>query len=50
MAEQYKITLLNEKNERFEKSFENPIQYRKFYNKAKRSKKLEITSHDDLPN
>ncbi len=49
MAESYKAILINEKNERFEKIFYSPIEYRKFINKAKKSKKLTLTSYDTIP-
>lgn len=41
----YEITLLNEKNERFTKTFTSEYLYRKFLNKVKHSKKLTIISY-----
>ena len=50
MAGPYVAIFLNEKNERVVKPFENPIKYRKFINRAKKSKKISLTSYDDVPN
>ena len=41
----YEIMLLNEKGEKFSKTFTSEYLYRQFLNKAKRSKKLTILSY-----
>ncbi len=41
----YEVNLLNEKGEKFTKIFENEYLFRKFMNKAKRSKTLTILSY-----
>ena len=41
----YEIMLLNEKGEKFSKTFTSEYLYRQFLNKAKRSKKLTILSN-----
>lgn len=41
----YEVVLLNEKGERFTKTFNSEYLYRQFLNKAKRSKTLTIVSY-----
>lgn len=41
----YEIVLLNEKGEYFTKEFTSEYLYRKFLNKAQRSKKLTVISY-----
>lgn len=44
----YEITLINERGERFTKEFNSEFLYRKFLNKAKRSKKLKVVSYGKI--
>ena len=44
----YEIWLLNEKGEKFKKEFTSEFLYKKFLNKAKRSKKLKVLSYGRL--
>lgn len=41
----YEVVLLNEKGERFTKTFNSEYMFRNFLNKAKRSKKMIIVSY-----
>lgn len=41
----YEVVLLNEKGERFTKTFNSEYMFRNFLNKAKRSKKLMVVSY-----
>ena len=41
----YEITLINERGERFTKEFNSEFLFRKFLNKAQRSKKLKVVSY-----
>lgn len=41
----YEIILLNEKGEKFKKEFYSEFLFRKFLNRAKRSKKLTVVSY-----
>lgn len=41
----YEVVLLNEKGERFTKTFNSEYMFRNFLNKAKRSKTLTIVSY-----
>lgn len=41
----YEVVLINEKGEKFKKEFTSEYLFRKFLNKAKRSKKLTVISY-----
>lgn len=41
----YEVVLINDKGERFTKTFNSEYLYRQFLNKAKRSKKLTVASY-----
>lgn len=44
----YEVILLNEKGERFKKEFYSEFLFKKFLNRAKRSKKLTILSYSKI--
>ena len=44
----YEITLINERGERFTREFTSEFLFRKFLNKAKRSKKLTVVSYGKI--
>lgn len=41
----YEISLINERGERFKKIFYSEFLYTKFLNRAKRSRKIKVTSY-----
>lgn len=41
----YEVVLINEKRQKFTKEFDSEYLFRKFLNKAKRSKKLTVVSY-----
>ena len=41
----YEVSLINERGEKFKKTFYSEYLYSKFLNKAKRSKKIKIISY-----
>lgn len=44
----YEVVLINEKGQKFTKEFDSEYLFKKFLNKAKRSKKLTIVSYGRL--